>query len=83
MPVASLVVRTVVEREDEVAEAINAMDGAQASRVDSEPATLIVITETSSKRQDSELWEHINVVPGVVSVGLAYHNLEDIVEGDA
>jgi len=83
MPISSLVVRTQERRENEVAEAIDALDGADASVPEPGSSNVVVITETTSREQDTELWELINALPGVVSVSLAYHNFEDLVEGDA
>ena len=83
MPISSLIVRTQDGREYEVAEAVSALDGADASVPDPGSSNVVVITETKSKQQDSRIWELITALPGVVSVGLAYHNFEDLLEGDA
>ena len=83
MPISSLIVRTQDGRENHVAVAVSALDGADASVADPGSSNVVVITETTSKQQDTQIWELVSALPGVVSVSLAYHNFEDLLEGDA
>lgn len=78
MPVSSLIIQADPKLLDEVRNAINELNGASVTRV--EGASLVTITETTTKSEDKSLWEDFERIPGVISVNLIYHNFEDLEE---
>lgn len=80
MPISGLVVQVRPEQRASVSEQLAAMDGIEVVATP-ESAPIVVVVEAQSVRDEETLYKSIRDLPGVISVGLSYHNFEDLVEG--
>lgn len=80
MPISGLVVQVHPEQRTSVSKQLAAMDGIEVVATP-ESAPIVVVVEAQSVRDEETLYKSISDLPGVISVGLSYHNFEDLVEG--
>jgi len=53
----------------------------QVSVTDTVKGSLVVLTDTETRKQDKSIWDAIEKVPGVRKLDLVYHNFEDLAGG--
>lgn len=75
MPISSLIIKTKPERAQAVVSHINTIQ--QAEIVEIQQPNIVVITDTTQRSEDKDLWKQIEAIPGVISCDLIYHNFED------
>lgn len=76
MPISSLIVSVPLpDHAPMAAKAVNAIKGAHVELV--EANRLIVLTETSDRSEDQQIWDAIGNIDHVGKIELVYHNFED------
>lgn len=77
MPVSGVVIRCAVGNEQHVADRIKLIDGVEVHGVLPD-GQVIAVVEADSVNAEVDLVSSLHDVEGVVSVGMAYHNFEDV-----
>lgn len=78
MPISGVVIRCLPERSGEVFSFIAPRRELELQWEDGE--TLIAVIETASVAEEVDLLRDLLAVEGVLDVGVAYHNFEDMEE---
>lgn len=76
MPITSLIVKVTEDDMDKTLSAIDGMEGVEVTDVKGND--LVVILDTASRKQDRELWQQLEELPGVHALNAIYHNFEDL-----
>ena len=79
--ISSLVVLARLDKADAIAEAINALPGAEVQL--RETQRLVVTLETAGQGEIVPLLNEISLLPGVLSAALVYHHFEPAAEADS
>ncbi|MCB1160325.1 MAG: chaperone NapD [Leptospiraceae bacterium] len=75
MPVSSLIVEVVPGKEEEVIQSLLHIRGVSVENV--ENSHLVVVTDTSTLEEDTEVTEKISSVKDVVLTNIVFTNIED------
>ncbi len=78
MPISSLIIQSKESRSQEVADRLRGLAGVEVSEIRGDQ--VVVLTETSSRKEDREVWKAMESTEHVLGVSLIYHNFEDLEE---
>lgn len=79
MPISGVVIKYRPEQSDEISSFIASRGAIEL--LGEEGGTLVAVIETASVAEEVDLIGELLSVEGVLDVGVAYHNFEDIVDG--
>ena len=76
MPVSSLLVKVNAKKEHEVATKLRAIQHVEVTDIIGNH--IVVVTDTQNSETDRDIWNTIELLPGVAQLSLVYHNFEDL-----
>ena len=76
MPVSSFMIHVKNGTVRKSIEQLNGMKGVTV--LENKQDKIVALSETSSRKEDRDLWDEIGNLPGVITLNLIYHNHEDL-----